>query len=168
MGNFCCSPKQKKMEYSLLPGTRIFSVYNNNKFYLASHQYYDKDKVNANSILLIVHDNWKMHGMNFDVLYSKDGIRYSYKDNVYGMKDWKLYIDKFKGENVPVFHRFNSSYFRQEKYDDNTFLIKEINSNLYLKIDNKKLRDYDKWGTSYYVGLCSDRNQASKWISFTK
>ena len=165
MGSLCGSSKKR---YSQLPGTRIFCVYKNKKYYLASHKYYDKDKLDEDSVLLIAHDNWLDHGMNFDIQYYKNGINISYKDDVYKMKDWKLYVTKNKGEYVPVFHKYKSSYFKKEKYDDYTFLLKETTTNLYLAIDTENLRDDNKYGSSYYVGLCSDRTGASRWVSFDK
>ena len=160
MGCLCESQTkkiQKEHKYYEDSGTRLYCIYNKQKYYLACHKYYDKDKLDNDSILLIVHSNWKFYGLNFEIKAYKNGISLAYKDNVYGMKNWNLYIKNEK----PVFNRFYTSDLVFEPCNGD-ILIKVIDSKSYLYMDLSKKRDDNNYGISYYVGVTKDRNKATR------
>ena len=165
MGCLCESQKNQNLnhKYEEDSGTRLYCIYNNQKYYLASHKYYDEDKLDEDSVLLIVHNNWRDAGMNFEIKAYKNGICLSYKDNVFGMKNWNLYIKN----GIPVFHRYSTSDLVFEPFGE-YILIKDINSNSYLYMDLSKKRDDNKYGRSFYVGICKDRNKATKFKRIDK
>ena len=96
-----------------------------------------------------------MHGMNFQIENYGTKICLSYIDNVFGMKNWKLYIHN----GIPVFHRYSSSFLELEPCHKDIYLIKDINSNAYLYMNLSRPRDNNKWGKSFYVGVCKNRNK---------
>ena len=145
-------------------GTRFYCTYNSQKFYLACHKYYPKDILNESSVLLIVHNNYRDSGMNFQIENYGNKIRLSYIDNVFGMKNWNLYIDN----GNPVFNSCFSSYLELEPCDKDIFLIKDIDSKSYLFMDLSRPRDNNQYGKSFYVGLCKNRNQATRFRRIDK
>ena len=166
MGCLCESQTQKiqkEHKYYEDSGTRLYCIYNKQKYYLACHKFYEEDKLDEDSILLIVHTNWKFYGLNFEIKAYKNGISLAYKDNVYGMKNWNLAIKDGK----PVFHRYSISDFVFEPFDG-FIKIKDINSNSYLYMDLTKKRDDNNYGISYYVGVTKDRNKATRFKRIDK
>ena len=163
MGCLCVSKKPHK--YYEDSGTRFYCIYNKEKYYLACHNYYDKDKLDKDSILLMVHNNWRDHGMNFEIKAYKNGICLSYKDNVYGygMKNWNLYIRN----GIPVFDKYSTSDLVFEPCGGD-ILIKVIDSNSYLYMDLSKKRDDNIYGRSFYVGVTKDRNKATRFNRIDK
>ena len=161
MGSLCERPRPHR--YDEDSGTRFICYFNKVKYYLACHKYYIKDILNDDSIFVIVHNNWRCHGMNFTIKAYKNGICLSYKDDVDGMKNWNLYIRNGK----PVFDRYLTSDLVFEPYDKD-ILIKVIDSNSYLCVDLSNKRDDNEYGISYYVGLTKDRNKATRFQRIDK
>ena len=139
-------------------GTRFYCLYNNQQYYLACHKFYEKDKLDNDSILVIVHTNWKrFHGMNFKIKAYKNGICLSYIDDADGLKNWNFAIRNGK----PVFSRYSISDLVFEPCNGD-ILIKVIDSNSYLYMDLSKKRDDNSYGRSYYVELTKDRKKATR------
>ena len=108
-------------------------------------------------------------GLNFNRDDFGNEICLYYKDDAFDMKNWMLYVHKQENNNyyTSVFHRTKCSKFLLERFgeDRDTFLIKETLYNAYLYINSAKPRDDNNYGSSYYVGACSNRNKASRFKS---
>ena len=158
MGSLCGPHKYYEVSW-----TRFYCVYGDKEYYLACRKFYEEDKLDEDSILLIVHTNWKFHGMNFKIKPYKNGICLSYIDDADGLKNWNLAIKDGK----PVFHRYSISDFVFEPFDG-FIKIKDINSNSYLYMDTSKERDNNSYGRSFYVGVTKDRNKATRFKRIDK
>ena len=141
-------------------GRRFYCTYKGNKYYLACHKYYSKDKFDNDSTLLMMHNNHKFYGENFTYEFFSNGFCLYYKDDKDGMKNWMLYIHKQSNNDyyTPMFHRTKCSKFIFENIDNDFFLIKETHYDAYLYMNEAKKRDIN----SFYAGSTTERDKATK------
>ena len=148
------------IDYSQDGGRRFYCIYNGNKYYLACHKFYSKDKFDNDSTLLMVHNNPKFYGENFSYEYFSNEFCLYYKDDRDGMKNWMLYIYKQSNNDnyTPMFHRTKCSKFIFENVDDGFLIIKETYFNVYLYMNEANKRDIN----SFYVEATPERDKATK------